>query len=219
MTYKWDINIHYGTKGGKYKTEKQMSFVNKYLPKKKINILDIGGGSGRFAIPLEKIGHNLTVIEPNKNALDILESRNNNIILINEKFEDYKSKDCFDMVIAIELIEYISDLNTFLKKVYNLLNDNSFFIFTSPNNKSLKFLVRKLFPYNKYFYTHGVKKYRQLLKDNLFEVIDIEGYNWIPFRTNSNSQFVPLFATIENILQLGKWVSQSPEILYCSNKN
>ena len=121
MTYKWDINIHYGTKGGKYKTEKQMSFVNKYLPKKKINILDIGGGSGRFAIPLEKIGHNLTVIEPNKNALDILESRNNNIILINEKFEDYKSKDCFDMVIAIELIEYISDLNTFLKKVYNLL--------------------------------------------------------------------------------------------------
>ena len=57
MTYIWDINTGYATKGGKYKTEREISFIKKHMPDRKTKILDIGGGSGRFAIPLTQMGH------------------------------------------------------------------------------------------------------------------------------------------------------------------
>ncbi|WP_187350566.1 methyltransferase domain-containing protein [Glycomyces terrestris] len=40
-----------------------------------LRILDVGGGSGGFAVPLAELGHDVTVVEPSANALASLRQR------------------------------------------------------------------------------------------------------------------------------------------------
>ncbi|MFF4897378.1 methyltransferase [Streptomyces sp. NPDC001068] len=40
-----------------------------------LDILDTGGGSGNFAVPLARLGHRVTVVDPSPNALFALERR------------------------------------------------------------------------------------------------------------------------------------------------
>ena len=40
-----------------------------------LDILDAGGGSGNFAVPLARLGHRVTVVDPSPNALFALERR------------------------------------------------------------------------------------------------------------------------------------------------
>ncbi|MEU6859911.1 methyltransferase domain-containing protein [Glycomyces sp. NPDC046736] len=40
-----------------------------------LRILDVGGGSGGFAVPLAELGHEVTVVEPSANALATLRQR------------------------------------------------------------------------------------------------------------------------------------------------
>lgn len=44
MAYLWDINTGYATMWGKYKTEREIPFIKKHLPDRKMKILDIRGG-------------------------------------------------------------------------------------------------------------------------------------------------------------------------------
>ncbi|MGV9427661.1 methyltransferase [Streptomyces sp. NPDC003656] len=40
-----------------------------------LDVLDTGGGSGRFAVPVARLGHHVTVVDPSPNALFALERR------------------------------------------------------------------------------------------------------------------------------------------------
>src|SRR3954471_8755612 len=40
-----------------------------------LDVLDTGGGSGNFAVPLARLGHRVTVVDPSPNALFALERR------------------------------------------------------------------------------------------------------------------------------------------------
>ncbi|AZQ34165.1 methyltransferase domain-containing protein [Streptomyces cyaneochromogenes] len=40
-----------------------------------LDVLDTGGGSGNFAVPLARLGHHVTVVDPSPNALFALERR------------------------------------------------------------------------------------------------------------------------------------------------
>lgn len=40
-----------------------------------LDVLDAGGGSGKFAVPLARLGHRVTVVDPSPNALFALERR------------------------------------------------------------------------------------------------------------------------------------------------
>ncbi|NEB76236.1 methyltransferase, partial [Streptomyces sp. SID14478] len=40
-----------------------------------LDVLDTGGGSGNFAVPVARLGHRVTVVDPSPNALFALERR------------------------------------------------------------------------------------------------------------------------------------------------
>ena len=40
-----------------------------------LDVLDTGGGSGSFAVPIARLGHRVTVVDPSPNALFALERR------------------------------------------------------------------------------------------------------------------------------------------------
>ena len=104
--YKWDIENAYATKSGKYKTKISSNFINRYINTsvQRQKILDIGGGSGRFAIPLSDSGHDVTVIDPNEEALIKLRTRNKKIKLINSSFESVEHCDKYDVILLMEVL-------------------------------------------------------------------------------------------------------------------
>ena len=91
--------------------EQYTQLLFKYFPKKKkLKILDIGGGAGETAKKLVSLGHNVTVVVPS-NILSkrCLENTDNKAKVHNIKFEDYEPKknQVFDLCLFSESFQYI----------------------------------------------------------------------------------------------------------------
>jgi len=73
LKYLWDEDnpLGYKNRMGLYKTKMELEFIKSCLPNHKLEILDIGGGSGRFALPLSKLNHDVTTIDISKDAIDL----------------------------------------------------------------------------------------------------------------------------------------------------
>lgn len=221
--YLWDINnpLGYSNRMGIYKTKKELSFIRKYIEKKKLKILDIGGGSGRFAIPLAKLGHDVVVIDISEEALRILKKNNVNIKSINQNYMDFTNDDeYYDTIIAIESLDYFnsSELPKVFSKIYSQLNPSGIFIFTITNSQSWRFKLARLFKRKNYFDNITYKEYISLLKDTHFRIIAIEGFVWMPFVVNSNSYLIKYFEKLELFFRLYKWINQSPWLLFAVGK-
>ena len=91
--------------------EQYTQLLFKYFPKKKkLKILDIGGGAGETAKKLISLGHSVTVVVPS-NILSkrCLENTDNKAKVHNIKFEDYEAKknQTFDLCLFSESFQYI----------------------------------------------------------------------------------------------------------------
>ena len=105
--------------------EQYTKLLFKYFPKKKkLNILDIGGGAGETAKKLISLGHSVTIIVPSDIlSKRCLENTNNKAEVHNIRFEDYepKKKQTFDLCLFSESFQYIP-AKIALKKAKGLLN-------------------------------------------------------------------------------------------------
>tara|TARA_B100001057_G_scaffold77872_1_gene72908 strand:- start:193 stop:1074 length:882 start_codon:yes stop_codon:yes gene_type:complete len=91
--------------------EQYTKLLFKYFPKKKkLKILDIGGGAGETAKKLISLDHSVTVIVPSDIlSKRCLENTNNKAKVHNIKFEDYEPKknQTFDLCLFSESFQYI----------------------------------------------------------------------------------------------------------------
>ena len=133
MTYLWDIENAYASKSGKYKTTIETQFISKYIGINKKKILDIGGGSGRFAIPLSNQGHDLTVVEPNKEAIEILKKRNSEIKVINSSFEEANITGLFDVILVIEVFGSFENIEEAFLRISKLCKEGGIVILSVKN--------------------------------------------------------------------------------------
>ena len=106
--------------------------IEKYLPETKL-ILDIGGGYGVFMeefLKLKDINH--LIIEPSKYLSEICRNKNLNVI---EKFlEDINVNELEGKnktFVSFELFEHLHEPKLFLETLYNLMNKDDMFIFTT----------------------------------------------------------------------------------------
>jgi hypothetical protein len=102
--------------------------------------------------------------------------------------------------------------------VNGALKQQGMFIFTEINTSSLRHHLSALLHRSERYNIASHSAYLSALKAAGFTIVEIEGYCWMPFTWNSNSSFVPLFARIENLLRLRKWIAQSPWLLIGSAK-
>jgi 2-polyprenyl-3-methyl-5-hydroxy-6-metoxy-1,4-benzoquinol methylase len=216
--YLWDINNPegYNNKSGHYKTRVEYDFIINHLPKDRKRILDLGGGSGRFAVPLMVKGFPVTVVDLNEQAIQLCKER-----LIEDSycmdFRLFEGKG-FDVVLAIELFLVTTPGEVF-KIASNSLNDKGLFIFVATNKNSWRYRLhnlRKKKTVN--LGEYSLNEYRQMLHAFKFSIIDLKGFNWIPFRVNSNNLFIPVFAFIEKVFSLNHWLKQSPWLLFACRK-
>jgi SAM-dependent methyltransferase len=224
MGYLWDYldKKTYNNRVGKYKFKRHYDFIKKNSNYKLDAVLDIAGGSGRFALPLYEYCTDITVVDISSEAIELLNQRNKEIKTITGDFMKAEITTCFSLIICIEALGYFNDYELFFNKIKSNLSKDGLFIFSYANPDSWRFFLRKIRHLRK-----GPQAYNQIALADLkqlltrlnFEIVDMEGMNWIPLPLTSNSPFVTLFEKLEKVLGLKKWYSQSPWILFSIKKS
>jgi ubiquinone/menaquinone biosynthesis C-methylase UbiE len=102
-------------------------------------VLDIGAGTGAFAIPIAREGKEVTVVEPSNKMLIRLCSKMDdltNIRLINKCWEDVNINEIgmYDMVIAVNSLYRIADVAVALKKMFSVAKKYLYIIMECRSN-------------------------------------------------------------------------------------
>ena len=84
-------------------------------------VLDVGGGAGRFAIPLARRCRHVTVVEPSDSMIEMLRSTAaeagvDNITVVQEKWEDAQAEPA-DIVLCAHAVYGIVEIEPFLRKL------------------------------------------------------------------------------------------------------
>ena len=90
-------------------------------------VLDVGGGSGRFAIPLALRTKHVTVVEPSEDSVDLLNERAaefgiENITVVNEAWEDVP-EPAADIVLCSLVLHHVLDAADFVTKLQQHARD------------------------------------------------------------------------------------------------
>jgi 2-polyprenyl-3-methyl-5-hydroxy-6-metoxy-1,4-benzoquinol methylase len=223
-TYLWDIENPkgYANAMGRYKTRRELAFLLAHLIGARQRVLDVGGGSGRFAMPLAERGHDVTVVDICEDAVRLLHRRSNP--RISTRCADFLAQTFdshFDVVMGIESIQYFTSvtLEHLFAKIHSVLRPGGRFVFTGLNSRSWRYALHTLrgskgIQYN----VAGPNDYQTALRKAGFDVLSMEGLVWMPFTVSSNSRLVPLFGSIERALHLNRWIGQSPWLLVAAQR-
>ena len=120
---------------------KTFKLKNKKNPLKNIKILDIGCGGGLISEPICRLGAKVTAIDASEKNISVakLHSLKNNLKInyICTSPEKLKSKEKFDVILNMEIVEHVENVDFFLKSCSRLLKKNGI-MFVATLNKTLK---------------------------------------------------------------------------------
>ncbi len=110
-------------------------------PLKDIKILDIGCGGGLLSEPMCRLGAKVTGIDASDKNIKVakLHSKKNNLQIdyFCSSPEKFDTKQKFDVILNMEIVEHVEDVNFFLKSCSKLLKKNGI-MFVATLNKTLK---------------------------------------------------------------------------------
>ena len=160
--------------------DKTIKKIKEYFPNKKIDILDMGTGSGCIAISLKKvIDSNVTAIDISKEALVIAKenaiANNTDITFLNKDMTTYKEKK-YDVIISNP--PYI----TYDEKIMDIVKDNEPHLALYAKDNGL------------YFYKKIIDNLSHITKDKYLISFEIGAYqagdiiNYVKERYNINIQ-------------------------------
>lgn len=110
-----------------------------------LDLFDVGAGGGLISEPLSRVGFNVTGIDPSEKNITVARDHSNikklEIDYIQGSPEDKKFDGLyFDVILALEVVEHVSNMELFVKSLCNKLKPGGIIIF-STINKTLKSLV------------------------------------------------------------------------------
>lgn len=170
-------------------------FANHFKGIKGLSILDIGCGGGLVSEPLARLGANMTSIDGDANAITTAKAHaEQNDLKINYLNGDannlIQDKKRFDVVLALEIIEHVSDPNAFIDTLTNLVRPNGLIIISTLNRtpKSyalgivaaeyiLKWVPRGTHTWSKFLKPSEISK---MLQCHNFKPQNITGMNFNP---------------------------------------
>lgn len=186
--YVWDYTEKrgYNNRTGRYKTKTQYQFILNCKGKTE-RILDIAGGAGRFAVPLLDYSKDITVLDINEKAIELLNERKKEIHTLCGDFSVTEIPGKYSLILCIEALPYFNDWKAFFDKINLLLDKDGRFIFTYTNPNSWRYFIRKLKHLKDSSNKYTDMKFDDLKKllDNCgFEIKNIEGWIFIFLNLN-----------------------------------
>jgi len=110
----------------------QKKYCNKILNNNK-TILEIGSGHGEAIYNFDKIGYNVTGIEPDKRNVISINKKLKNSTCIVEKAETFSFEKKFDIIWLNHVFEHLTQPIQFLTKISNFLNNSGFIFIEVPS--------------------------------------------------------------------------------------
>lgn len=136
------------------KANYKFNLIKSFLKNKK-SILEIGCSTGEFLQICKDNNLNVSGLEISGKAVDICQKKYLPVIKNDTKFLK-NINQFFDVVIAFDVIEHLTDLNDFMINVSSVLNENGLVIIEMPNFNSILRIMNpfKWIGYNKYHLTY-----------------------------------------------------------------
>ena len=164
---------------------------------KNLKLFDVGTGGGLIAEPLSRVGFKVTGIDPSDKNVIIAKNHSKikklDINYIQGSPEDKKFDGLyFDVILALEVVEHVSNVELFIKSLCNKLNPGGIIIF-STINKTIKslFLAKFSAEYILSWVPKGTHDWNKFLKpselsreirNNKLDIVSIKG---LKFSTKS----------------------------------
>lgn len=218
IPYLWDLENPqgYANRIGRYRTRVETDFLLDHIGQPPQRILDMGGGSGRFAGLLVKSGHHVTLIDRDPRAVALATRRGVQQASACD-IVDFHGQG-FDSVICMEVFEYFKKCETLVSKAAECLISGGKFVFCALNSRSWRFRLRSLKNDPTDVNAFTMDEIAQCLRSNGFEIIACQGFQWSLAQTGSDSFLVDVSMVLEKGLKLQNWLSQSPWLLYACRK-
>ena len=173
---------------------------------KGLNCLDVGCGGGILSEPLKRLGAKVTGIDASLSAVEAakehsLKSRLSISYICTTTSELVESNNSkfiskFDIIIASEIIEHVSNRNTFLSDISKLCRPGGVIIFTTINKSFLGVTLGKFFAENIIkVVPKNTHNYRKFISPNQL-TFEAEKHNII---LDDFTGFIPTF-NINNIM-------------------
>lgn len=196
-------------------------FIEKYVVNKKV--LEIGpaelvlssddsGKRDRWIHgKIFKIAKSLFAVEVNKEQVENM--NNNGFTTVHGDAESFKIDDKFDVIVAGELIEHLSNPGLFLDNVAQHLNDNGILLLTTPNRYSIDYISYSLIKAVPMKYKKEIAKHVTCFDEDLltslisrhgFKVTEFDYCSWVGQESSSKTRrivetfirkFRPVFAS------------------------
>ena len=115
-------------------------------PLKGLSLIDVGSGAGLLTEPLARLGATITGLDLAESSLTIARHRaaeqGLNITYVNSSVEDYsKENQSYQSVMALEIIEHVADVQSFLQACSSLLRPKGLLFLSSLNRTPPSFLT------------------------------------------------------------------------------
>ncbi len=124
--------------------EAQREYTNhliSYIPESVKRILDVGCGIGTTGSILSQKGYDVTCMSNDAYQGEMLKKRHPDLRFVRSRFEKFSGEKLYDLLFFSESSQYI-DIDTFAKKVYELLNPSGYVLvcdyFRKENNSYYK---------------------------------------------------------------------------------
>ncbi len=111
-----------------------------------LSILDIGCGGGLVCEPMARLGAEVTGVDADRNAINTAQIHADEMGLdiryVGGAAEDLKEK--FDVVLALEIVEHVSDVDAFVQNCARLCKPGGIVIFSTLNRTAKSFILGKM---------------------------------------------------------------------------
>lgn len=166
--------------------ESYLSLIGLKKEKNNYSILDLGSGRGWLTNLLSEYGKVLG-IEPIKPVVNYAKKIFPKIEFVCGTSKDLlnnKENKRFDLIVASEVIEHISDnnKNEFIKDIFKLLNDEGYLIITTPRKEAQNEWIKYSNPNQPIEDWISESELEQLVTSNQFETLKVSRFSISPIK-------------------------------------
>lgn len=179
----------------------------KNIKGERINILDVGGGTGWIMDALKKTDKRIQltqVVDIDENAGQT--AMENGHTYFEGRIEDFESDHKFDLILMLNLIEHVADPEAMLRKVLTLLTPDGIVLLKTPQTRSLD---ARLFRHSYWGGLHCPRHWTLFSEESIRIVIDRAGFKVNRLRYTQGGPFWAFSFII--LLARKNWLETSKE--------